>query len=149
MMKLKVDAIKNGTVIDHIKAGKGLQVADILNLQGNNVVMIGINLNSQKIGKKDIIKIENKELSPEEVNSIALIAPNASLIIIKDYQVTQKNTVELPDFIENIIKCPNPKCITNIEQVSSKFYVIKENEPKVRCHYCEKKYNVNDIQIRI
>lgn len=149
MKQLKVDAIKNGTVIDHITAGKGLEVANILNLQGNNIVMIGINLNSSKLGKKDIIKIENKELTAEEVNTISLIAPKASLIIIKDFKVKNKEKVHIPRQINNIIKCSNPNCITNLEKVKSKFTVYNEKINKVRCNYCEKKYNVDEVKIEI
>ncbi len=87
MKQIKVNAIKNGTVIDHITAGKIRKVLDILSLDGTDVVMIGMNLSSNKLGKKDIIKIENKELSGSEVNSIALIAPEATLIIIKDFEL--------------------------------------------------------------
>ena len=93
--KIKVNAFKNGTVIDHIAAGKVLKVIEILNLTGNDSVMMGMNLSSNKIGKKDIIKIENRELSQEEANSIALISPKATLIIIKDFEVVNFTEMEL------------------------------------------------------
>ncbi len=149
MKQMKVDAIKNGTVIDHIPAGKALAVADILNLSGSNEVMIGINLNSKKVGKKDLIKIENRELSQEEVNSIALIAPSATLTIIKDFEVIRKYKVEIPESIEGLIKCPNPKCVTNSEDIKTKFMVTDEKPLKVRCCYCEKKYLVDEVKIKI
>jgi aspartate carbamoyltransferase regulatory subunit len=95
MKQLKVDAIKSGSVIDHIPAGNGLKLADILNLQDDNVMMIGMNLQSKKIKKKDIIKIENRELTTKELNSLALIAPSATVTLIKDYQVDRKLNVEL------------------------------------------------------
>jgi len=106
--KLKVDPIKNGTVIDHITAGKALQVADILNI-GNSKreIMVGINLLSRKMGKKDIIKIENREISKEEANSIALISPTATLIIIDDYKVVKKFGIDIPKEIKQHIICPN------------------------------------------
>jgi len=149
MKQLKVDAIKNGTVIDHIPAGKGMQVADIINISGENVVMIGISLHSKKVGKKDIIKIENRELSQEEINSIALIAPSATITIIKDFDVIRKAKAEIPELIEGLILCPNPKCITNSENIRTKFMVTDEKPLQVRCHYCEKKYLVDEVKIKI
>ncbi len=146
---IKVSAIKNGTVIDHIAAGKVLKVIDILNLTGNNSVMIGMNLTSNKIGKKDIIKIENRELSKEEVNSIALISPSATLIIINDFEVVNKTSFDMPEYIEEHIICPNPKCITNSEEISSKYYINNTEPATARCLYCEKKYLVEDLKIKI
>ena len=139
MKQMKVDAIKNGTVIDHIPAGKGMQVADIINISGKNEVLIGVNLQSRKVGRKDILKIENRELSQEEINSIALIAADATLTIIKDYEKVRKTKAEIPKAIQGLIKCPNPKCITNSEKIKTKFKVTGKNPLKVRCCYCEKK----------
>jgi aspartate carbamoyltransferase regulatory subunit len=148
MKQIKVNAIKNGTVIDHITAGKMQKVLDILHLDGTDIVMIGMNLSSKKIGRKDIIKIENKELSEYEVNSIALIAPEATLIIIKDFEVTKKSKLQVPEYIENIIDCPNPKCITNTEKIISKFRLTNDAPAHVRCVYCEKKYLVEEVKIK-
>ena len=148
MKQIKVNAIKNGTVIDHITAGKVRKVLDILHLDGTDVVMIGMNLSSNKIGKKDIIKIENKELSEFEANSISLIAPEATLIIIKDFDVIKKSSLKIPEYIEEIIKCPNPKCITNEPEVISKFKLTKDEPVQVRCVYCEKKYLIDEVEIR-
>ena len=156
MKQLKVDAIKNGTVIDHISAGKALKVIDILKLTYSDPVTIGINLGSKKIGKKDIIKIENRELTQEEVNSISLIAPTASLSIIKNFEVTKKAKVQIPDTVEGLIICPNPKCITNTENISTKFDIISksvgcltEKPIKLRCIYCEKVYSTEQVKIKI
>jgi aspartate carbamoyltransferase regulatory subunit len=149
MKQIKVNAIKHGTVIDHIAEGKVLKVIEILDLHSNDVVMIGMNLPSNKIGKKDIMKIENRELSHDEVNSIALIAPNATLIIIQDFNVVEKQKLQLPEFIDDLIVCPNPKCITGSEEIKSKFRVVNEDSIKVRCHYCEKKYLVDEVKIKI
>ena len=146
---IKVSAIKNGTVIDHIAAGKVLKVIDILKLTGDNSVMIGMNLTSIKIGKKDIIKIENRELSKEEVNSITLISPSATLIIINDFKVVNKTSLDMPEYIEEHIICPNPKCITNSEEISSKYYINNAETATARCLYCEKKYLVEDLKIKI
>ena len=149
MKELKVDAIKNGTVIDHIKAGKGLEVARILKFDGSDILLIASNLSSKKIGKKDIIKIENKELTPKEVNSIALVSENATLIIIENFKIISKSKIELPQSVDNLIKCPNPKCISNVENINSKFYIKKGKETVVRCHYCEKKYPVDEVSITL
>ncbi len=147
MVKLKVDAIKTGTVIDHIKAGKALEVVKILDRGKNDILLFACNLSSKKLGKKDIIKIENKKLNPKEVNSIALISPDATLVEIKDYKVVSKSKLKTPEFVESIIKCPNPKCISNIEKIRSKFYIDKKKENILRCHYCEKEYSVEEVKI--
>jgi len=146
---IKVNAIKNGTVIDHIAAGKVLKVIEILSLAGDNSVMIGMNLESNKLGRKDILKIENRELSKKEVNSIALIAPSATLIIINDFEVVNKSSLEIPEYIEEHIICPNPKCITNIEDIPSKYYIHKAGSVTARCVYCEKKYLVEELKIKV
>lgn len=146
--QIKVNAIKNGTVIDHITAGKVRKVLDILELDGTEIVMVGMNLSSKKLNRKDIVKIENKELSHNEVNSIALVAPNATLIIIKDFEVEKKVSLEIPENIENLIVCPNPKCITNSEDIKSKFRLTKDETVKVRCFYCEKKYLIDEVKIK-
>jgi len=149
MKQMKVDAIKNGTVIDHIPAGKVLKIIDLLTITGENVVMVGMNLSSGKIGKKDILKIENRTLSDDEVNSVALIAPNASLIIIKDFEVIKKELLQIPIYIEKNVVCPNVKCISNEEGISSKFKINADNEPIARCVYCEKKYKLAEIKVKI
>lgn len=147
--QLKVDPIKNGTVIDHITAGKALQVAEILNISNcDSEVMIGLNLSSNKMPKKDLIKIENRELSKEEVGSIALISPNATLIYIKDFQVISKNTIEIPQKIKKLVVCPNPNCVTNIEQVNTHFELAGINPVEIRCVYCEKKYKIDKVQFK-
>ncbi len=147
--QLRVDPIKNGTVIDHISAGKALQVADILNLKNpENLILIGVNLGSHKMQKKDIIKIENRKLSGDEVNSIALISPNATLTIIEDYQVVDKKKITLPKQITKHLVCPNPNCITNIEQVITKFEVANQQPVEVRCAYCEKTYPIENVKFR-
>lgn len=146
--QIKVNAIRNGTVIDHITAGKVRKVLDILELDGKEIVMVGMNLSSKKLNRKDIVKIENKELSHNEVNSIALVAPNATLTIINDFGVVKKVSLEIPEYIENLIVCPNHKCITNSEEIKSKFRLTKDEPVKVRCFYCEKKYLIDEVKIK-
>lgn len=137
--ELVVSAIENGTVIDHLPPQSVFQVIRILNLeQIEQQILFGTNLDSSKYGKKGIIKVNNKYFEPVEINKIALVAPTAKLIIIKDYQVVEKKKVEIPDEINEFVKCVNPNCITNIENVPTKFKVINKEESKLRCHYCEK-----------
>lgn len=147
--QLKVDPIKNGTVLDHISAGKALQVTEIINLKApKNLMMIGVNLTSKKMGKKDIIKIENRVLSNDEVNSIALVSPNASLIIIENYKVVNKTKISIPKQINKHVICPNSNCVTNIEKVTTKFELAGKNPVALRCIYCEKKYKIDQVKFR-
>lgn len=139
--ELKVSAIENGTVIDHIPAGVVSQVMRILQLEKiERPVLIAANLNSKKLGKKGIIKVTDKFFESNEINKIALIAPNATLIVIKDYEVVYKKNVELPKTIKQFVKCMNPNCITNHESFDTKFDVHFTDEKKVTllCNYCEK-----------
>lgn len=137
--ELIVSAIENGTVIDHIPVNTVLMVLNILGLNDyEDEVLIGINLDSKKYSKKGIIKVRNKYFEQHDLNKIALVAPNATLIVIKNYEVVEKKSVEIPDKIEKILKCINPNCITNKEAIDSKF-IVKEKDPlKIQCHYCEK-----------
>ncbi|MAH33466.1 aspartate carbamoyltransferase regulatory subunit [archaeon] len=146
--ELSVAAIKEGTVIDHIPADASFKVAAILKLRKDpNMVSIATNLNSKSLGKKGIVKVSNKNLTEEEVNKIAVVAPNATVNIIKDYKVKEKIKVNLQKVIENVIRCSNPVCITNHESISTIFNVEKENPLQVRCHYCERVMGKEDIKL--
>ncbi len=140
--ELTVSAIENGTVIDHIPADKVFQVVKILDLERvSNPVYFGFNVESKKYGTKGFIKVSEKYFAPEDLNKIALVAPTASIIEIKEFEVIKKQKVSIPDGIENIVKCFNPNCVTNKEHdVPTKFNVIKEAQGniKLHCHYCEK-----------
>lgn len=137
--QLIVTAIKEGTVIDHIPSESLFNVIAILGLdQLNTLITFGNSLESKKLGKKGIIKVSDVFFSTEEINKIALIAPTAKLNIIRDYEVVEKVKVEIPDRVEGIIKCVNPKCITNHEVVSTKFTVVSKDPIRLKCHYCEK-----------
>ena len=137
--QLIVNAIKNGTVIDHIPAKNLFKVISILNLeQIDSQITFGTNLESKKLGSKAIIKIADKYFLDNEINKIALVAPQAKLNIIRDYEVIEKRVVEVPDSIIGIVKCVNPKCITNYENVTTKFVVVSKNEVALKCNYCEK-----------
>lgn len=144
-----VSAIENGTVIDHIPSKNVFQVIKILNLEeSDDMVLFGTNLESKKYGKKGIIKVKNKFFKNSEINKIALVAPKATLIVIKDYQITSKQVVELPDDVQGIVKCFNPNCITNHEKVKTKFNLIDKEEVKLRCHYCEKITDKKNMVVR-
>ena len=137
--QLSVNAIQNGTVIDHIPAQNLFKVINILGLDKiNNKITFGTNLESQRMGRKAIIKISEKFLEKDEINRIAMVAPHAKLNIIKDYAVVDKMLVDVPDEISGIVKCMNPKCITNFEKVTPRFKVSDKKSVSLKCHYCEK-----------
>ncbi|MBN1989464.1 MAG: aspartate carbamoyltransferase regulatory subunit [Bacteroidales bacterium] len=137
--QLSVSAIQNGTVIDHIPAQNLFKVINILSLDKiNNQITFGSNLESQKLGHKAIIKIADKFFRDDEINRIALVAPHAKLNIIKDYEVVEKKTVNVPDDFTGIVRCVNPKCVTNHEKIAQKFYVVDKASVSLKCHYCEK-----------
>ncbi len=144
---LKVEPIENGTVIDHIKKGKALTVYGALNIPNDKTITIAINVSSNKNNKKDILKIEGIELSKYEVNIISVISPNATINIIKNKKVIKKFKTEIPKEIEGILKCTNPNCITNIENIKGKFKVINKEPLKIRCNYCERFLNSINLNI--
>lgn len=145
--ELKVSALENGTVLDHIPAENVYKALDILNLKGIcNQITIGINLNSKLYGKKGIIKIADRFFEDDELNRLALIAPQATVNIIRNFQVVKKKKLVMPQEIEGIAKCMNPKCITNHQPVRTRFTVIEENnEISLLCHYCEKRSDIKKI----
>jgi len=137
--ELNISAIKEGTVIDHIPSKATFKVADILDLKSvKGIISIAANLSSKALVKKGIVKIGGKSLTQEEVNKIAIVAPDATVNIIKDYNVKKKLKVTLPKTLNRIIKCSNPSCITNKEGADTIFYVLSKSPLKVKCHYCER-----------
>lgn len=144
----KVYKITNGTVIDHIPGGNALKVIEILGMPKGGIVSIGMNFDSTKLGKKDIIKIENKYLTQDEANKIALIAPTATVNIIRNSERVDKIKLNIPEILENILRCHNPKCVTNNEEVDTKFYIDSKNPLKIRCHYCERCMRSEDITLK-
>lgn len=148
--ELKVAALRNGTVIDHIPVDKLYKVVFMLHLDRcENQITIGNNLDSVKMGKKGIIKIAGKIFAEDETNKIALIAPNANINIIKDAQVIEKRALSLPNEIHDIIQCNNPNCITNHQNVPTFFYVLKEAEGTfLKCHYCERIISQEEVRIK-
>jgi aspartate carbamoyltransferase regulatory subunit len=134
--ELRVSKIRNGTVIDHVTAGQALNVLAILGIDGESgeSVSVGMNVPSGRLGHKDILKIEDRELSQSEVDVLSLIAPEATINIVREYEVVEKNRVERPDQVVGVLSCPNHNCITNEDEpVESRFRVIPEG---LRCAYC-------------
>lgn len=147
-LKLKVSAIKDGTVIDHIPAKNLFKVISILGLNKiENQITFGTNLESEKLGSKAIIKVSDKFFEDNEINKIALIAPHANLNIIRDYEVIEKRVVEIPEVIKGIVKCFNPKCITNNEKITTCFKVVSKDPLALKCRYCEKITSLDQIKM--
>ena len=147
--EMKVSKIKDGTVIDHIPAGRALDVLRLLNLTGKEgfVISLVMNVTSQKIGKKDIVKVEGLELEAQQVNKLALIAPTATINIIRDYEVVDKMRIKLPERIIGILQCQYPNCITRKEKepLVSSFVVISTRPLVIRCEYCGRLMKEDDI----
>ena len=143
--EMLVAAIENGTVIDHIPSEKAYQVAQLLRLDKlDTPVTIGYTFRSKKLGSKGIIKVENRFFTDEEISRLSVVAPNIVLNIIHDYEVTEKKTVTTPKEIRGIVKCNNPKCITNNEPMRTHFHV---EDGILTCHYCEKEQDINKVEL--
>ena len=143
--ELVVSALENGTVLDHIPAENVYKALDLLDLKGvESQITIGINLASKLHGKKGIIKIADKFFEAEELNKLALIAPKATVNVIRDFKVVEKMTLETPEEVVGIAKCRNPKCVTNHQPIKTRFKTVTENDKiSLKCHYCEK---ISDIK---
>ena len=144
---LALASISHGTVIDHIPAGQGMRLHRLLQLDNAKVcVTIGLNLYSPTMGKKDMIKIEGIELSPEAASKLAVFAPSTTIAIIKNSEVAGKFSVSMPEVIADVIQCPNPMCVTNYEKTDRLFYVNPAGKNNfLRCKYCEKTYMQDEI----
>lgn len=146
--ELQVAALENGTVIDHIPSDKLFTVVSLLNLKDmDSNITIGYNLESKKLGKKGIIKIADKFFSDEEINRISVVASNIKLNVIRNYAVVEKKEAIMPDELKGIVKCNNPKCITNNEPMQTWFHVIDKEKGLLKCHYCEKEQQKDNIKL--
>jgi len=146
--QLLVRRIKDGTVIDHIEAGKALVVLRVIDITGKdgNVITVALNVPSNKHIKKDIVKIENKFLMKYETDKLALIAPRATINIIKDYKLVEKRKIQLPDSIVGIFRCPNLKCISNSEEdIKSTLDIVDKQNIILECRYCARTLTINDL----
>jgi aspartate carbamoyltransferase regulatory subunit len=146
--EIKVEKIKDGTVIDHISSGQALNVLRILGITKQHPsasVTVAMNVFSSKADRKDIVKIEGRELKGTEVGKISLISPNATINIIRNEEVFEKKKVSLPASIKSVVTCANPNCITNVEAVETQFSVERKDPIRLRCIYCERVMKQNDI----
>ncbi|MBQ0048108.1 MAG: aspartate carbamoyltransferase regulatory subunit [Prevotellaceae bacterium] len=163
--QLMVAALENGSVIDHIPTDKLFTVAKLLELDKlTEPVLIGNNLESHMMTRKGLIKVANKFLNEKEISKLAVICPNIRLTVIKNYEVVEKREVNLPETLTDIVKCPNPVCITNNEPMKTVFYVDRHNyihhllahehaineddNAKLKCRYCGKEVNLYDIKLK-
>ncbi len=147
--ELMVRRIKEGTVIDHIDEGKGLQVLAALQIDGGDgsLITIALNVPSGKFKKKDIIKVENKFLVDDDTNKLAVIAPKATINIIKNYKLVEKRRVSLPNEIDRIFRCSNPECITNSQEHIESIMDVMDKEGRVlKCRYCGRVLDVNQLK---
>lgn len=137
--EMRVRRIEHGTVIDHITAGQALNVLRILGVSGTTsaVVSVAMNVPSGAIGSKDIVKVENRELEEEEVDRISLIAPNATINIIRDFEVIEKYRVDLPEKLVGVVKCANPNCISNTNEPVISRFIVNKKPVELRCIYCD------------
>ncbi|MFQ5814995.1 MAG: aspartate carbamoyltransferase regulatory subunit [Candidatus Hydrothermarchaeaceae archaeon] len=145
---IRVRKIKNGTVIDHITPGQALNVLKIIGITKGypkTTVTVAMNVPSSEAGSKDIVKVEGRELKTDELDKISLIAPNATINIIRGYEVVEKNVVSIPDVLGGFLRCANPNCITNTEESASKFAVEEKQPIKLRCVYCERLMREGEI----
>lgn len=143
-----VPQIKEGTVIDHIPHGQSLRILEILNIRPEqHAVTVGINLNSKKIGVKDIIKIYKENLDEEKIHDIAVFAPTATISFIKDFEIIQKIQATLPTVVKRLLVCPNQHCISRYEPIDSNFSVSRyKNNVYLQCHFCEKSYEQREMK---
>lgn len=146
--EMLVAAIENGTVIDHIPAEKTYQVVNLLGLQNlQTPVTIGFNYLSKKLGRKGLIKVSDKFFSDDEISRLSVVSPNVVLSIIKNYEVVEKKKVITPDELRGIVKCNNPKCITNNEPMDTLFHIVDKERGTLKCHYCEKEQDITKVQL--
>ena len=142
----QVEALANGTVIDHIPAHMTLTVAALLG-SSEDQIFIGVNLRSTALGRKGVVKVADRELSERNLSSLALIAPKASISIIRDYAVVQKGPVPVPARFDDIARCANSNCVTNHEKWPTRFTVIGSDPLRVRCQYCERGFAAADLTL--
>lgn len=146
--QLLIRRIKDGTVIDHVRAGEALRVLKILGITGKEgeIVSVAMNVPSSKLGKKDVVKVANRFLKTEETDKLALVAPLATANIIKNYKVSAKHRVELPSVFKGVLKCPNPTCVSNLanEPIVATIDVVEKDTPLLKCRFCQRLINPNE-----
>ncbi len=145
---MMVAAIENGTVLDHIPSERLFDVVSMLHLDKmGNAITIGFNLKSAAMGRKSIIKIADKYFTDEELDQLSVIAPDITLCVIKDYEIIEKRPLAMPDELIGIVRCPNPKCITNNEPMRTRFRSVSTDKDIIRCCYCNRDVERTDVRI--
>lgn len=136
MEELKIRPIEDGTVIDHIPRGQSLNVLRVLGVDTStrDVVSVAMNVPSEAMGRKDIVKVEDREIGSKEADIIALIAPDATVNVVRDFDVSEKYDVSMPDEIRGVLDCPNPNCVTNTREPVETVFDVLDGE--IRCEYC-------------
>ncbi len=142
--EIRLTPIANGTVLDHLPVGTALKIIEILKIEPKNAASVAINTESKRLGKKDLLMMENRFLSSQEIEKIGLIAKDATLNVIQNNHVSSKQIISIPKKVIEVLRCLNPNCITNKEEISTKFF-ISENPLKAKCNYCEKTISGEEI----
>jgi len=141
----QVAKLRHGTVIDHLSPGMALKALELIGVPQESSALIGVNLASKKAGRKDILKLENVELSEEQIENLAVLGPNATVCYIRDYEIVRKVSVQLPETLEGVLRCPNPNCITNHDRITTHFDVERTSPTEVRCVFCERLISEDEI----
>lgn len=144
----QVAALRNGTVVDHLTAGMALKALQALGMPRDRPALLGIHLESGKMGRKDILKLDGVELTDAQIARLAVFGPHATVSVIRDYEVVRKEHVALPDTVEGLIRCPNPNCVTNHEKVPTRFDVESREPVKARCRYCERRLLGSEFDVK-
>jgi len=142
----RVAKLRSGTVIDHLPAGSALRCLALVGIPSDGIVTIGLNLPSKRSRRKDILKMENRNLTAAEMARIALLGPKATVCFIEEYALVKKLRLELPTVIDNVVKCPNPSCITNHDPVAPRARVESADPLRLRCHYCERRIRSDEVE---
>jgi aspartate carbamoyltransferase regulatory subunit len=143
--KKQVAKLRHGTVIDHLSPGMALKALEMIGVPHESSALIGVNLASGKAGRKDILKLENVELSAEQIENLAVLGPSATVCYIREYEIVKKVSVTLPEVLEGVLRCPNPNCITNHDRIATRFDVERTSPTEVRCTFCERLISEDDI----
>jgi len=143
--KKQVAKLRHGTVIDHLDPGMALKALEMIGVPKHGAALIGVNLASAKAGRKDILKLENIQLSDEQIDNLAVLGPSATVCYIREYEIVKKVRVKLPEVLEGILRCPNPNCITNHDRLTTSFDVERTSPTQVRCTFCERLISEDDI----
>ena len=143
----QVAALRRGTVVDHLSPGMALKALQLIGVPSRDAALIGVNLFSEKMGRKDILKLENLDLTDHQIERLAVLGPNASVCFIREYEVVRKVLVTLPERISGVLRCLNPNCITNHDRLETKFDVERRSPTLVRCHYCERLIRESEFEL--